>query len=634
MIAGWVFRRRLVCRVRIGAMCGGFAGLLIATSAESQSLRMSWNSCDPQIANMQYTGPGPYKLILSATGISQTLVGHGCEVCLGPNVQDAWRFEDTGCQGGMLSLSSSAFSKACPALRGNSPLAITAFSYDVERGTASIRMAVVFDSLVTNPSTRYTLWQVTFDHSHSVSGADGDSSTCDNAAEGLVFNASAELLGNDGLPYYLTMDSTDAAVTWNGGAQVSNNCSETGEEMAVGAVSPRVLHSGEAESLVITGDRLSAASMISLAQDGTAPVLGIAVPSTVDSVQAAVHVPTNATGIYDLIVSDNNGQSDTLMAGIRVEAATTNKPVILRVSTDGTFATVAQGADGYDAELGEWDGPCYSPEPNEVEQLIATVDVRDGGAVSFDYRTDSNDIVHFDPFQVRLWDDVTGEHILMDVGTGRDLSWICWPWSTAWMSSVIDLTPYAHRTIELAFQQYQDGHGEQTRTEIRGLGVRDCPVLPLKPLVSGLGLAEESGTVDTNDMRDSTKTAMNCFIAAVHGAGGDITITSGYRPPDYQDHLREVYTKHDELMQSNDPSCDQLRSAINAEFGKHGLDASSTKPATGARGKHSKGVAFDAKVSGISKSSAAALAATCGLLKPVKGDPVHYVLAPYAWIKF
>jgi hypothetical protein len=173
---------------------------LLPTGAHAQVVRLSWDNCDPQIANKNFTGPGTYKLVESIIGAADSVVGHDSNIVIGPNVQDAWRFDDNGCQSGRLILSSSALSKSCPAFKGTNPLEITQYSYDPNSGDASIRLSIVFDSFLPTSATRYTMWQLAFDHTYSSAGVDGDSTTCDNAGPpyGYTFAPTVSLLETTG----------------------------------------------------------------------------------------------------------------------------------------------------------------------------------------------------------------------------------------------------------------------------------------------------------------------------------------------------------------------------------------------------------------------------------------------------
>ncbi len=196
------------------------AGLLICASAEAQTMRLSWGTCDPQVADTSFDGPGAYKLVLSGFAIADSIVGHDCTITISGDIQDAWRFDDGGCQNGAITMGNTALNKSCPALRGASPLEIKQFAFDPGSQTASLRLSVAFDSLATDPNKRYTMWQITFDHSNSVSGVDEDPSTCDGAGppHRLNFDVSGQLLTISGVFRTLLMAEGDQRATWNGGS--------------------------------------------------------------------------------------------------------------------------------------------------------------------------------------------------------------------------------------------------------------------------------------------------------------------------------------------------------------------------------------------------------------------------------
>src|SRR5262245_49093577 len=125
-------------RSRIIVIVSGI--VLWSSCAFAQTVRLSWNSCSPQRADSAFAGPGTYTLVESATGVNGGCAGHDSVIMYGPSVNDAWRFDDAGCQAGFLVLSSNSFSKSCPSLRGGSPLAITQVVYDVASESISIRL--------------------------------------------------------------------------------------------------------------------------------------------------------------------------------------------------------------------------------------------------------------------------------------------------------------------------------------------------------------------------------------------------------------------------------------------------------------------------------------------------------------
>lgn len=154
---------------------------------------------------------------------------------------------------------------------------------------------------------------------------------------------------------------------------------------------------------------------------------------------------------------------------------------------------------------------------------------------------------------------------------------------------------------------------------------RECPVPPLTPLTDPLALRMEGGeTVIMEGLTQAMLTAVNCFRNAVTRAGGTLTITSAYRPPQYQQHLWEVWNRYDSLINDRTPECSELRSKVIEEFRRHRL-LHTQEP--GRRSSHSDGVAIDANVTLPAGQDVNTIANNCGLFRPFPHtDPVHFEL--------
>jgi len=175
----------------------GLHGQAMAEDTQA-TIRMSWNGCDPQRPDTLFSGPGQYKLVLSAAdftpgpmaddniGTDIELYIHAYGICslLGAqsiSYPDAWRFDESGCQSaGRFTASAEAFADDCPALIGANPVIITYYDYSSDYG-AIIRVAVAYEGVSPFAGTRYTLWQLTFDHSHSVTGPTTPGVNCGGA---------------------------------------------------------------------------------------------------------------------------------------------------------------------------------------------------------------------------------------------------------------------------------------------------------------------------------------------------------------------------------------------------------------------------------------------------------------------
>lgn len=217
------------------ALLLGFAG---AAHAQNGCARLSWGTCDPWVEDRNYTGPAVYPLVYSMFGVSAANVGTDSQIRIrhfnfpgagGYSTPDAWRFDDSGCQGGsQLSLNNNPLSKACPAMKGTNPLTITQYALDVD-GSAFLRLAITYDNFTPSASTRYTVWNILFDHSFSTVGPSDPGNTCGGAelCENFSFDFAGVLAVTGqliNLPacdrdvYYGAFDGTVAL--WNGGCVI------------------------------------------------------------------------------------------------------------------------------------------------------------------------------------------------------------------------------------------------------------------------------------------------------------------------------------------------------------------------------------------------------------------------------
>lgn len=179
---------RLLASLAILASLSGVA------YAQDGCARLSWESCDPWHETGCYFGQAKYRLVYSVYGVSAPNIGtdsnihvFGEHTCgLGP-VPDAWRFDDSGCQGsGRISFSTDAFAPDCPAMKSTNQQIITNVSQD-SYGELDIRLATIYDAVTPDPSKRYTLWVITFDLTHAdVGPTPADHSSCGGVEEGLT----------------------------------------------------------------------------------------------------------------------------------------------------------------------------------------------------------------------------------------------------------------------------------------------------------------------------------------------------------------------------------------------------------------------------------------------------------------
>lgn len=160
-------------------------------------------------------------------------------------------------------------------------------------------------------------------------------------------------------------------------------------------------------------------------------------------------------------------------------------------------------------------------------------------------------------------------------------------------------------------------------------GCTKCSVPPLSSLTDPLAIYLENGGAPlygylTSDMQ----TAVDCLDDDVFNIGGTFRLTSAYRPPQYQQHLREVWDKYMRLTDEDKPvgpECDLLRNTVMAEFNRHRL-LRSQQPAP-ENSRHTLGIAIDARATLPAGQNVDTLANTCGLFRPlIRRDPVHFEL--------
>lgn len=157
-----------------------------------------------------------------------------------------------------------------------------------------------------------------------------------------------------------------------------------------------------------------------------------------------------------------------------------------------------------------------------------------------------------------------------------------------------------------------------------------CPVQPLTPLTDPVAIQFENGQrIDRTGLTQQMQTATTCFENAVTAAGGNFVLNSAYRPPQYQDHLREIWDKRRQLRQvrgaQRRQNCAALRQQVDAEFANHQLLRTQRPAAAG--GPHTRGEAIDVGINnmGLPQQTVLNLAAGCNLHRPfLPADPVHF----------
>lgn len=181
---------------------------------------LSWATCEPQTLNQNFTGPGIYDLVVAARDLPPTTSGHDSQIQVlfngdfTPALPDAWRFDNGGCQGPSRLQAEPVAVGGCPALLGAN--AVTHFSYTIAPNGPELDLTATYDDLASDPSARYVLWRIRFDHSNSIAGSDSNPTTCDGAETGLQFELRSQVfLGNGG-----QLDAPGGSALWQGGPPV------------------------------------------------------------------------------------------------------------------------------------------------------------------------------------------------------------------------------------------------------------------------------------------------------------------------------------------------------------------------------------------------------------------------------
>ena len=192
-------------------------------------LRLSWDGCDPIVQNKDFLGGGSRQiatLVLSVSAFGLENNGHRSVLVIGPDVPDAWRFDNDGCQAGGLQVLHSGVSPACPAFQGGQPLGLNLFRHIPGPGNVELDIANTYDNFSPGVGQRYTMWQVRFDHTYSTAGAGDGSSSCGFASYALCFRIADD---DTRAPEFLLSDGTKVSggierdwVTWQDPTNASN----------------------------------------------------------------------------------------------------------------------------------------------------------------------------------------------------------------------------------------------------------------------------------------------------------------------------------------------------------------------------------------------------------------------------
>jgi hypothetical protein len=309
-----------------------------------------------------------------------------------------------------------------------------------------------------------------------------------------------------------------------------------------------------------------------------------------------------------------------------------NPAVITRTSIGGVgHITLSSGQNGINAQIGAWgtpypygrNGPLSGVEPSGASILTVDIDVQEGGFVQFRYALNTYDVDSNDWLDITLITPTGPVSIVSRLGnSGGNRGRL---FRSPRVAISHDLLQWANQHVQLVFSVSQDGFGDQTMAEILGLTISDCAIPALTPLTDTQSLSFEAGnTIDTGHLTPAMRTALTSFEKEVKNVHGNFKLTSAYRPPNYQAHLREVWELWNPpvyMKNNTDPRCQGLKAKVQAEFKRHGLGVSSQRPA-GANGSHTQGLAIDVRTDVLDIDSTAI---SCQLHRPFPiKDPVHF----------
>jgi hypothetical protein len=321
-----------------------------------------------------------------------------------------------------------------------------------------------------------------------------------------------------------------------------------------------------------------------------------------------------------------------LITGLLTNPIMAKTAQVVSVTHGGVdYVTHTVGTNGINAEIGRWDTPYPYPdtgepapglEPDGASTLSIDVDVNDGGIVSFSYQFLTYDAGIYDWLDIYLLTPDSTVALVSQLGKpGGD-------YGDYWQSALITLTQplekWRNQRVTFVFSVQQDGYGDQSAARLYNFAVRSCVVPPLTEITDTDALHFENvDPIDEARLTSAMKTALSCLRQQVAGVSGTLTVTSAYRPPPYQQHLREVWDRWNDLRNLRDPDCEGLRAQVQQEFLRHKLKLAQ-RPAS-ASGQHTQGQAFDAGWTLPSGTTIDVLAAHCNLRRPIVKDPPHFV---------
>jgi len=181
--------RQLLCALT-------FATVSLASDCAAQVpfAVLSWGpDCGGVLRNVNFAGPRSYSLWVWVKNLTPDNENVGFQIFLTcstsiEDVPDAWRFDDAGCQTGRFASDQGG---SCPSMLGTDPVGIVQVEHDATEHRMIFGYTVSYNPMIPAPGTVYTLWHLSFDHSLSVAGSDGNLATCDHVDDPVCFMIAA-----------------------------------------------------------------------------------------------------------------------------------------------------------------------------------------------------------------------------------------------------------------------------------------------------------------------------------------------------------------------------------------------------------------------------------------------------------
>jgi len=179
-----------MCRQVLCALILATVSLASDCAAQVPFCVLSWGpDCGGVLRNVNFSGPRSYSLWVWVKNLTPDNENVGfqifltCSTSIG-EVPDAWRFDDAGCQAGRFTFDQGG---SCTPMLGADAVGIVRVEHDATGHRMIFGYTVSYDDMIPAAGTVYTLWHLTFDHSLSVVGSDGNSGTCDYVDDPVCF---------------------------------------------------------------------------------------------------------------------------------------------------------------------------------------------------------------------------------------------------------------------------------------------------------------------------------------------------------------------------------------------------------------------------------------------------------------